>query len=336
MRVCFYSAIKDDVLFSRVGFYRDDIEALKMGSADVVTTSSLIRLFRCRPNMIVAYFYSKSLYAAFYGRIVGARIILTGGADQISPVLISGRRLLLRRVFAFLCLIFAHRILVACTEDLINFRRLCFGVTSLINKIELVNHVVISSPLAQFATDIRHDRFRAFTLCWMGTEANVRRKGVDRAVRLIGLLRSLGVSASLDIAGSDGPGKVFLERLVGELDLLEHVSFLGVISEKEKNCRMVCGGVYLQLSEHEGFGVAAAEAFFSGMTVVHSNRGGLRDVIGEHGLVLDLSIIDNADPSALNNFYSDFLRYKPNFSYLKKNVDRYSIKSRSDAFFRRI
>ena len=40
------------------------------------------------------------------------------------------------------------------------------------------------------------------------------------------------------------------------------MQFVGAISEQEKNRKYMEPGVYLQLSEHEGFGVAAAETFF--------------------------------------------------------------------------
>ncbi|MHB8949242.1 MAG: glycosyltransferase family 4 protein [Rhodoferax sp.] len=333
MNVCFYSAVEDDVLFERVGFYRDDIAALKEGGGQVFATKSLRELFRSRPEMIVSYFYTKSVFAALFGRLVGARVILTGGADQISPVLLSGGRLFVRRVFAFFCLVLAHRILVSCTNDLINFKRLCFGLKFLEKKLELENHVVIPSPLPRVVVD-RLGQFDAFTLCWMGTISNVRRKGVDRAVRLIGLLRKIGVDASLNVAGSDGPGRIFIENLIKELNLVNKVHLIGPISEEEKNRRFAEGQVYLQLSEYEGFGVAAAEAFFSGMIVVHSNIGGLRDVIGKRGLILSLAMIDEGNVSAVDDFYSSFLRYKVDEKYLANSIEKYSIKSRSNAFFR--
>jgi len=233
---------------------------------------------------------------------------------------------------AFICLLLAHRISLSCTDDLANIKKLCFGLNFLEKKLYFDNHVVISSPLTRLAENDRSVKFSAFTMCWMGSEGNVRRKGVDRAVRLISMLRTLNVDASLDIAGTDGPGRVFLEKLIHELDLTDHVRILGAISEDEKNKRLSEGCVYIQLSEHEGFGVAAAEAFFSGMIVVHSNKGGLRDVIGENGLIVDLAVIDNSDIVAVRDFYTKFLNYKINAEFLKNNLKNYSIQMRAKAF----
>lgn len=336
MKVCLYSAVEEIAIFQRVGFYRDDLAALKMRSKQAIATNSVREIIRFRPDLIVGYFFGRSVFAALVGRLIGARVILTGGADQISPVLLSGCRLFIHRVFAFLCLVFGHRILLSCTDDFANFKKLCLGIQLLEKKLDLVNHVVIPSPLSRLINVNRMGRFSAFTLCWMGSEGNAKRKGVDRSIKLIALLRKVGVDASLDIAGTDGPGRMFIEGLIRDLDLVEHVCFLGAISEDDKNRRLAQSDVYMQLSEHEGFGVAAAEAFFSGMIVVHSNKGGLRDVIGENGLIVDFSMIDDANLNAVRGFYSQFLRYEVNTEFLQKNLANYSIQMRSDAFYRLI
>ena len=332
MKSCLYSSVNDKALFSRVGFYRNDLEALKLCSDEALITNSIFELVRFRPDLIVAYFFTKAIGAAVCGRLMGARIIIGGGGDQFSPVLVNGFRLFVHRVLAFICLLLAHRISLSCTDDLVNIKKLCFGFKFLEKKLHFDNHVVIPSALARLVENDRSVQFSAFTMCWMGSEGNVRRKGVDRAVRLIAMLRTLNVDASLDIAGTDGPGRVFLEKLIQELGLTDHVRILGAISEDEKNKRLAEGCIYIQLSEHEGFGVAAAEAFFSGMIVVHSNKGGLRDVIGENGLIVDLAVIDNSDIVAVRDFYEQFLNYKINAEFLKNNLKNYSIQMRAEAF----
>lgn len=332
MKVCLYSSVPDKGLFSRVGFYRDDIKALSLHGEEVLATNSLQDLLEFKPGLVVGYFFSKSILAALLGRLIGARVVLTGGADQISPALLSGYRLLVRRAMALLGLLLAHRVLLSCTDDVKNFRKLCFGIRALQKKIELVNHVVVPAPLPRLIRVPVGGEFHAFTLCWMGNERNVRRKGVDKAIWLIAKLRDLGVDARLDVAGTDGPGKKFLEYLALELGVTEYVRFLGAISEEEKNDRFSHGSVYVQLSEHEGFGVAAAEAFFSGMIIVHSNKGGLGDVIGEHGLVLDPTAIEQKDSAWVRDFYANFLQYRINPDFLEKNLQKYSIRMRSDAF----
>jgi len=331
-----YSSVSDKELFSRVGFYRDDIEALKMNGDQVLATNSLVEILKFSPELMVAYFYSKSILAALVCHFIGCRVILTGGADQISPVLSWGWPLRMHQISAFISLLLAHRIFLSCSDDFENFSKLCFNIKFLKKKLVRVNHAVCLTGQIRIDNVRPIGRFYALTLCWMGAVANVRRKGVDRAINLVALLRRIGVDAALDIAGTDGPGREYLDEIIKNLKLSEYVHFLGSISEQEKSRRFAARDVYLQLSEYEGFGVAAAEAFFAGMVVAHSNKGGLRDVIGEHGLIVDIAMIDNEDLKAVDKFYSDFLKYKVNLDFIKKKIEDYSISMRSKSFYEEI
>jgi glycosyltransferase involved in cell wall biosynthesis len=336
MKISLYSPVNNKKLFDTVGFYRDDIDAIRLRNNEILATNSLLELFKFKPALVIGYFFSKSVFAALIGRVIGARVVLTGGADQISPALLSGFPLFVRRASALLGLLLAHRVLLSCTDDVINFRKLCLGLFCLQSKIELVNHVVVPSPY-QGAVRVPVDgEFYAFTLCWMGSVSNVRRKGVDKAIKLIVRLREMGIDARLDVAGTDGPGRQFLQDLTKKLRVSEHIRFLGSISDEEKNYHFSHGSVYVQLSEYEGFGVAAAEAFFSGMIVVHSNNGGLGDVIGEHGLVIDPILVEQGDSDWVCDFYEKFLQYRTNQNFLEKKILNYSIKIRSDAFLRNL
>jgi glycosyltransferase involved in cell wall biosynthesis len=331
IKICLYSPIKDTRLFKRVGFYRDDIAALSLHGDEVTPTNSLIKILLQRPNLLVGYFYSKSVLAALLGRIIGARVILTGGADQISPVLSKGFRLAVYKTMAFIGLLLAHRILLSCKDDVSNYCKLTFGLQFLRKKIELVNHVVL--PVKKKGRSSKKKEFNAFTLCWMGSINNVKRKGVDKSISLIARLRENSINAYLQIAGTDGPGKSYLEDMCIALGVKEYVFFLGEISEEEKEICFSNNAVYLQLSTHEGFGVAAAEAYFSEMIVVHSNKGGLKDVIGDKGIVFRFEMLDDCnDGSLVREFYSEFLNYEVNKRTLKEDVVKYTIDSRSQAF----
>ena len=327
--ICLYSAVSDDALFERVGFYRDDLAALATRSSDVRPIRRFSDIWRLRPSVLVGYFYSASLVAALIGRLVGARVVLTGGADQVSPVLKHGLRLVAHRFLAFLCLCFAHKVVLSCGDDFREFRRIAVGQRRLIRKISLAPHVVRPSAGAAIAKRQVVGEFHAFTICWLGSVENVSRKGVDRAVRLIAALRSIGVDATLDIAGTPGTGLSFLELLVEQLDLRSSVRFLGAISEEAKNGRFSRGAVYLQLSEYEGFGVAAAEAFLSGMIVVHTNRGGLREVIGHAGMVVDIDELLRGGAEALRQFYRSYLDFPVDHEAIAVQTQLYSIDARA-------
>jgi glycosyltransferase involved in cell wall biosynthesis len=143
-------------------------------------------------------------------------------------------------------------------------------------------HVVDTSF---FTASLSQKQNTFLTIGWMGTEGNVRRKGMDVAVKLIYEFRVRCRSAKLIIAGTPGPGTDALRNLVAELKVSDDVEFKFNISEEEKVHLLQTCTYYLQLSEFEGFGLAALEALSCGACVVHTGRGGLSDFMGEYGLL---------------------------------------------------
>jgi glycosyltransferase involved in cell wall biosynthesis len=92
-------------------------------------------------------------------------------------------------------------------------------------------------------------------------------------------LRALAAlpEANLWIAG-DGPGRAQLAALSERLGVAERVRFLGRRQDVETLLRQC--GVFVQSSDHEGFGLAALEAMACGVPVVCSDIPGLRDAAG--------------------------------------------------------
>jgi len=85
----------------------------------------------------------------------------------------------------------------------------------------------------------------------------------------------------------DGPELEVIERMVNERGLHDDVVFLG--DQEAIQDILPAGDVFILPSEHESFGLAALEAMSSGLPVVTSNAGGLREVIqhGETGFLHD-------------------------------------------------
>ena len=85
----------------------------------------------------------------------------------------------------------------------------------------------------------------------------------------------------------DGPELEVIERMVTERGLTDEVIFLG--DQEAVQDILPAGDLFILPSEHESFGLAALEAMSSGLPVVTSNVGGLREVIqhGETGFLHD-------------------------------------------------
>lgn len=64
----------------------------------------------------------------------------------------------------------------------------------------------------------------------------------------------------------------------------ENVSYLGYLSDEELYKAMGDAKVYVQVSSHEGFGMALAEAMLFQCAPVITNRGSIPEVVGDCGL----------------------------------------------------
>jgi glycosyltransferase involved in cell wall biosynthesis len=73
-----------------------------------------------------------------------------------------------------------------------------------------------------------------------------------------------------------------------------NVSFPGWVSDRELHDLYRRAAVYVQPSQHEGFGVSVAEAMLAGCVPVVSDRGALPEVVGDAGVTLP-----GLDPDAL-------------------------------------
>ena len=112
-------------------------------------------------------------------------------------------------------------------------------------------------------------------------------KGFEYLLRAVAALRDRGVELDVVLAG-DGPSRAALERLTGELELREHVEFLGEVAHDDVPAVLQRLDIFAMPSTWEGFGVSALEASAMELPGVASNIHGIPDVVlsGETGLLL--------------------------------------------------
>ena len=101
-------------------------------------------------------------------------------------------------------------------------------------------------------------------------------KGVRTLIEAIAILAKDHPAIRLEIAG-DGRLRADLEEHAARLKLSGSVSFLGW--RKDIASLMHSWSIFIQPSLDEGFGVAALEAMASGLPVVASDVGGLRELV---------------------------------------------------------
>ena len=104
------------------------------------------------------------------------------------------------------------------------------------------------------------------------------------------------VPARLLLVG-DGPELATARRLARQLDVADHVQYLG--SREHVIPLLSIADLFLLPSEQESFGLAALEAMACGVPVVASNAGGLPEVI-EHGVTGFLHPVGDVDAMAVS------------------------------------
>ncbi|MBU7593275.1 N-acetyl-alpha-D-glucosaminyl L-malate synthase BshA [Metabacillus halosaccharovorans] len=99
------------------------------------------------------------------------------------------------------------------------------------------------------------------------------------------------VKSKLLLVG-DGPEMSYVNRLVRELGLVEHVLFLGKQDSLEELYSI--SDLILLLSEKESFGLVLLEAMACGVPCIGTNAGGIPEVIleGETGYICDVGDIE--------------------------------------------
>ncbi len=112
-------------------------------------------------------------------------------------------------------------------------------------------------------------------------------KGVATLIEAIAILAARDPSIRLEVAG-DGSLRAGLEEQAARLRVSENISFLGW--RRDMTSVLQSWSVFIQPSLDEGFGVAVLEAMASGLPVIASDVGGLRELVqnGKTGFLAPL------------------------------------------------
>lgn len=116
-------------------------------------------------------------------------------------------------------------------------------------------------------------------------------KDYPNLLQALSIVREAGREFHALIIG-DGPSKAALLALVEQLGLQGHVSFLGIRHDVER--LMGSADLFVLPSRYEGFGLVVAEAMACHAPVVATDCGGVSEVMGGFG-----SLVEPGRPTAL-------------------------------------
>ncbi|MFO7568626.1 MAG: glycosyltransferase [Smithellaceae bacterium] len=286
-KVLFYAAVRDASLFQTMGFYETDIRILQDCGFDVTPTNRILDFLKFRTyDYAFIYFWTKGLLPAFIGKCFGKRVLFTGGIDSLDRVFNKSLfDYTLKKWLFRACMLVADAGIAVSRSDLQNIKK----TGCRMNNIHLIPHAIDTEL---YAYDNRQKKNTILTVAWMGSTSNVKRKGVDRLLDVFQAFAATDGEFSLVLAGPEGEGSAYLKRKADRLHIGHRVVFTGAVSEEEKIRLLNESKYYFQLSEYEGFGIAAIEALAAGNLVFHSGRGGLADSMPPEGILVE--DIDNS------------------------------------------
>ena len=144
-------------------------------------------------------------------------------------------------------------------------------------------------------------------------------KRVDLLVNGFKLARER-LGSTLLVIGGTGKQKSKLMNMVNQLGIDDYVIFTGFINKNDVPAWMNASDVFVLTSESEGTPVTLLEALAVGTNVVVSKVGGIPEVVGNLGIVIEKPTPEKV-AEALICYYKDPKRY--NFRNRIKNAESY-------------
>jgi phosphatidyl-myo-inositol dimannoside synthase len=141
----------------------------------------------------------------------------------------------------------------------------------------------------------------------------VERKGHDTVLRALSLLKEQFPDLHYLIVG-DGPYRTQLESITRSLQLTSRVIFFGKANPDDLPSLYRLGDLFVMITrpveekgDVEGFGIVYLEAAASGLPVVASKSGGVKDSVKENetGLLVDAADSPEAAAQAIARLFTD-------------------------------
>jgi glycosyltransferase involved in cell wall biosynthesis len=106
----------------------------------------------------------------------------------------------------------------------------------------------------------------------------VKEKGFETLIEAASITKEAGLPVFFVIAGK-GPMLKSYQQQIQEKNLEDHISFIGYITDTEKNAYMNKSDINVFPSLYEPFGIVALESMVKGKPTIVSNVGGLRGIV---------------------------------------------------------
>ncbi|WP_405909097.1 GT4 family glycosyltransferase PelF [Streptomyces sp. NBC_00828] len=170
------------------------------------------------------------------------------------------------------------------------------------------------------------------TLTWCGRVDPI--KDLETLLRAYGMVRAEMPETRLRLFGPVPPGgeeyRTRLEKLAAELGVTDGLTFEGRISEVWR--AYAAGHLVMLSSISEGFPFSIIEAMSCGRTTVSTDVGGVREAVGDTGLVVPPREPEKMAAAALTLLKNDRRRLELGQLSRQRVIERFTLRRSVDAF----
>ncbi len=273
MKICFFVKTRDKSIFSRVGFYKQDLEILRHLGHEVIIINRIRDLFSARVDLYYVWWWTWAIFPVCIGILKRKKVIIYGVFSHIiNDQLIDHKN---RHYF--------HRFLMNLSLKLANKNvfQTHFEL-GIIKKRFYVNNPMfcpLSVDVNFYKPDLNKKKIsnKIFCICWLSKE-NVKRKKIIELINAIYIIKEKFPNVHLYLAGKEDNA---LDNIKNEIKLLSlggNITILGAITDHEKLFHFQTSDIYVQPTEVEGFGLAILEAMSSGTAIISSKCGSVPEV----------------------------------------------------------
>ncbi len=170
------------------------------------------------------------------------------------------------------------------------------------------------------------------TLTWCGRVDPV--KDLETLLHAYALVRAELPATRLRLFGPVPPGgeayRTELEKLAAELGVTDGLTFEGRVDEVWR--AYAAGHLVMLSSISEGFPFSIIEAMSCGRTTVSTDVGGVREAVGDTGLVVPPREPEQLADAALTLLHDEERRLELGASARRRVIDRFTLRRSVDAF----
>ena len=276
MKACFFANAPMDMI-EKVEFYKNDIRILKELEFEVKVANKLRNIpWDC--DIYFAWWASSGTKALLISKLLRKPCIIVAGGSDVSlkdrsPAGYNQRSFFQKLIIKW-TLKHAYAIL-AVSKDVYEDAAL-LGAKNLhlvYNCIDTEKYKPVKAKKEDIVLSISHL-----------SKQNIERKGLKSLINSMPTVLKKHPRAKLILVGKKLDAYDELLNMAKDLKIEKSIEFPGFVSEKQKIVMYNKAKVFASPSEHEGFGVAIAEAMACGTPVIVTHRGAVPEVVGDTGL----------------------------------------------------